>query len=111
MSANLIDISGVETAERECSHVTQQRNETFDLVFGGLFALLGRALAGVADGAFGVEVLRNPTEGMRAGRAELLELFLHGDRRRNEVLRFVHADEVAAKRQHKRGLDVAGMDA
>ena len=41
----------------------------------------------------------------------MLELLLHRDRRRDEVLRLVHAHEVLAEIEHQRGLDVAGVDA
>src|ERR1700685_2313235 len=110
MSANLIGIGGIEAAEGKRGHVAQQRDETVDLVFGGFFALFGRGLASVADGAFGVEVLRDPAEGMLAGRPEMGALLLHRDGGRDKVLRLINTHEIGANRQHQRGLDVAGME-
>jgi hypothetical protein len=62
-SANLI--GGMETAQRKCGHVAQQRDETGDLVLGSGSTLLGRRLARVADGAVGMEILGDPAERVR----------------------------------------------
>ena len=40
-------------------------------MFGGLFAFLRGALAGIANSTVNIEVLRNPAEGVRAGGASV----------------------------------------
>ena len=74
MSANLIGIGGIQAAEGKAVMSRRQGDKAVDLMSCGLFAFFGRGLAGVADGTFGVEVLRDPAEGMGACRAEMGEL-------------------------------------
>ena len=74
-------------------------------------ALLRRRQRRVAERAARMEILRHPGEAGGPVGAEPFELARHGDGLRLRVRRLVHAHRAGLRRQHQRGLDVAGVDA
>ena len=68
-------------------------------------------LSRVSDRSARVEVLRHPSESVWRGCTKALELFRHRDRRGNKVGDLVLLHEIWPEMQHKRCLDVAGVDA
>src|SRR5207247_6633454 len=65
-----------QVIQREACHVAQQRDKSVGLKFCCKPAFFRGPARGVTDSAVGIEVGRDPSEGMRADRPQMRELLL-----------------------------------
>src|SRR6266446_5710779 len=100
-----------QLTQRKLRDVPQQRDEPVGLMLGRKAAFFGSRRGGIAHGSVGIEVLRDPSEGVLAYGAQVLIAFLHFWGFRRKQLRLAHVHEIRPKMEHERRLDVAGIDA
>src|SRR5262245_36621761 len=100
-----------QLAQRKSRDVAQQRDEAVGLVLRRQATFFRGRCRGIPHGAIGIEVLRDPSEGVRADGPQMLKAFLHLGALRWKQLRLAHVHQIGPEMEHERRLDVAGVDA